>query len=417
MKQYDEIRACRFCNHELTRERSVLFGYHPLPNNLYTTQRESLKADRYPIRVFVCARCHAAQLGHTVDPEVMFRNYYYRSGISGSYKEHCKLLYKIFEEQTKKSSWRTGTALAPIFLDIAGNDGTLLSVFKKEWMKSSDLQPLLINVDPALSFEQHNEKLGIIQKFDYWGFRAAAQLGVPAVITATNVFAHVDDPEGFLLACKMVMNYDTVLIIEFPYYPNLLLENQIDTIYTEHLSYLSLSPVIRLIEKVGLKLLNVTQTPIHGGSVALTIGKSGAYPVNQASFAKLLYDEMFSYSVESLRNARAAYDSNLLLLKSIIKDYKRPIGFGAGAKATMTISHMGKEYDGLSYVIDDTPEKADKYIPCTPIQIKSRDFIDKYDPDLIVILQWNVAQEIIKSLPGYKGKFAYLSVEEGVKVV
>lgn len=391
--------ACRVCGSEKLSQYLDL-GLMPLSNNLCDTQKE--EAIRYPLKVLLCEDCALSQLSIVIDPEILFGHYVYRSSISQGYVDHCRQMAKDLKE-------KYGLNENSFHIDIAGNDGALLHEFKQEigYYKC-------LNVDPAKNLYEHNEAQGIRMFCKFWGIEAADHListdwPKADLITATNVFAHVDNVREFIEAVKMTLKPSGVLVMEFPYLIDFIENNEFDTIYFEHLSYFSIAPLYRLCKEVGLKVIEVEKQEIHGGSVRVTIGYGESNNTPEA----LMLNEMSSgyHNIETYHQwankiARVIYKfrNNIMKLK---KEGNKIAGFAASAKGNTLLNCAGIGYSDIDYLVDETPEKIGKFSPGTGIPIVSMDSFKKAVPDYLVILSWNFADEIIKKCQeaGYKGKF------------
>jgi SAM-dependent methyltransferase len=209
----------------------------PLSNSLASTREEALLSKQFPLKVLFCEDCFLSQLSIVIDPEVMFSNYVYRSSINKGYVEHCRKMAKDLKVKYKLNQ-------ASFMLDIAGNDCALLKEFQKEIGLS------VLNVDPAKNLIKIclDDDIPAISKF--WGIDTAKQIigkeGRADLITATNVFAHCDDVKGFIEAAKYALKPNGVLVLEFPYLVDFIEKVEFDTIYFEHLSYFSITPLYKL---------------------------------------------------------------------------------------------------------------------------------------------------------------------------
>ncbi|MDH5242109.1 MAG: methyltransferase domain-containing protein, partial [Gammaproteobacteria bacterium] len=216
-----EVTHCRIC--DSTDLLNYLdLGLLPLANNLAANARDAKEMQRYPMQVQFCRDCSLSQLTVVIDPRKMFSNYAYRSSISKAYLEHCRAMARSLGDSL-------GLKRGDLVVDIAGNDGALLSVFKDE------LGVSVVNVDPAENLAAIAEAQGVPTITKFWGPEAADQViaehGRPALITATNVFAHVDDVRGFVRAAKNCLAEDGTLMLEFPYGVDFIEHREFDTIY------------------------------------------------------------------------------------------------------------------------------------------------------------------------------------------
>lgn len=397
---YKQHTNCRVCGSDKLTEYLDL-GMMPLSNNLLSMPTDY--PNRYPLKVLFCEECSLSQLSIVIDPETLFGHYVYRSSISQGYKDHCsKMAIELKEKyQLNENSFH---------IDIAGNDGALLSEFKK-----SINYYKCLNIDPARNLVEHNENNGIRQFTAFWGYEAAKHLintGWPKadLITATNVFAHVDNVKEFLEACKMVLADTGVIVLEFPYLIDFIEKVEFDTIYFEHLSYFSIRPLTKLCYDAGLHINCITRQDIHGGSVRVEIGKQDLSITDIAIFMDCEYLAGY-YSIKQYKDF--AYKVSIIIrnfhsrIKALKQQGKTIAGFAASAKGNTLLNCAGITYEEIGYIVDQTPEKIGKYSPGTNILIVDMPYLIKYEPDYLVILSWNFANEIIKKCrdAGYRGKF------------
>jgi ubiquinone/menaquinone biosynthesis C-methylase UbiE len=393
---YKEHKVCRVCGSDkLTKY--IDLGMLPLSNNLCETQTE--EAPTYPLQVMLCEKCSLSQLSIVVDQELLFGNYVYRSSISAGYVDHCRQMAKELKQLYKLTS-------RSFRIDIAGNDGCLLREFKDE------IGLGILNIDPAKNLITLCQSRGIPSLSFFWSLANAKMIehefGKADLITATNVFAHVDNVNDFMQGVKYLLKPETgVLVLEFPYLIDFIEKNEFDTIYFEHLSYFSIYPLVYLCAQVGLNVMKVEKQNIHGGTVRVHIGfQDGDESVNEYLDRELDYKNIAPYTVFS-NNANA-----------IIKDFKHSIdnlkfyeakiaAFAASAKGNTLLNCAGITTKQIDYIVDQTPEKLGKYSPGTHIPILPMAALIVNQPDYLVILSWNFASEIIDKCKksGYKGKF------------
>jgi dTDP-4-dehydrorhamnose reductase/SAM-dependent methyltransferase len=393
---------CRVCGStNLTKYLDL--GLMPLANNLEFTAQRAKAKEKFPLQVLFCEYCSLSQLSVVIDPEKMFSYYTYRSSVNGGYVKHCR---KMAEDLKKKFN------LSPesFMIDIAGNDGTLLNQFRDE------IGLKVLNIDPATNLVSIAEAQGIESLADFWGERVAGTVleshGKADLITATNVFAHVDNVREFIRSAKILLKEDGVLVLEFPYLVDFIENYEFDTIYFEHLSYFSVLPIIKLCESTGMRVISVEKQNIHGGTIRVTISHEESTIKTQDSVYEFIgmerrlgYDRIEKYSNWSIvvNGIIDDFATKLLILK---KQGYKIAGFAASAKGNTLLNSAGATTDIIKYIADETPEKIGKYSPGTGIPIVNKQQIVKDPPDYIVILSWNFKDEIIEKLNKiYKGKY------------
>ena len=395
--------TCRVCGYADLRKYLDL-GMMPLANNLEDDPQAAKSIDRYPLQVSFCSECSLSQTSVIIDPSKLFGHYTYRSSISAGYVVHCR-------EMAKSIQAKLDLQASDLVLDIAGNDGALLSEFKDE------LGVRVINVDPAENICAIAEERGVPSIVDFWSMDVARQVldahGKPKLITATNVFAHVDDVRSFLSAVSHCLGDEGVLLLEFPYVIDFIEHLEFDTVYFEHLSYVGLKPVMQLAAGAGMQVFDVEKHDIHGGSLRVFIANEGNYDVSAA------VDHFFKAEKKGGYHGFARYESwsediddligKLALQLGQLREHGASIAaFGAAAKGNTLLNACRLNTGVIQYIVDDTPEKIGKFSPGTGIPIVDRSRLLEDAPDYLVILAWNFAEEIIESLADYRrgaGKF------------
>ncbi|MBT8101355.1 MAG: class I SAM-dependent methyltransferase [Gammaproteobacteria bacterium] len=391
-----EITHCRICgNDKLVKYLDL--GMMPLANNLADSVAEAKAMQRYPMQVLYCRDCSLSQLSVVIDPRELFSKYAYRSSINRAYLRHCR-------EMAVSVGDSLGLREDDLVVDIAGNDGALLSVFKDE------LDVRVVNVDPAENLAAIADAAGVPTITSFWGAdvarRVVSEYGRPKLITATNVFAHVDNVRDFVAAAKDCLDDDGALMLEFPYGVDFIEHREFDTIYFEHLSYVLLRPVNRLVKTVDMQIFDVQKQNIHGGSVRVFIGKQDAHearPSVAEFIAKEATDGYHDVAVyENWNNEiRALIDDLVSQISNLRKGGAKIAGFAASAKGNTLLNACQFDSSTIDYIVDDTPEKIGKFSPGTGIPIVDRTVLADDPPDYLVILAWNFAELIIASTSEY----------------
>lgn len=391
---YKKHNCCRVCkSYNLVPYLDL--GNMPLSNNLLPAGRLWNSAPSYPLEVLFCEDCSLSQLSIVVPPEQMFTNYVYRSSISKDFRDHCR-------------KWAEETTLSPgaLHVDIAGNDGALLEQFKAVHNHQ------VINVDPAKNLTAICEAKGITVVPEFWSSQVASAFEDSVdLITATNVFAHCDDVYDFLSACKIALKRNGRLILEFPYLIDFIENVEFDTIYHEHLSYFSISPLLKLCRRVGLSLLSVEAQAIHGGSVRVTIGEYGLPDpsvnafVNREMTGGFYWIGTYLKWAERVRETIKQFEEGI---RNILRTETRFIaGFAASAKGNTLLNSAGFTYNHIRFIVDETPEKQGLFTPGGGIPVVPMDHLIRSQPPYLVILSWNFADSIMEKCraAGYQGKF------------
>lgn len=391
---YKEHKKCRVCGSDKLTEYLDL-GELPLSNNLATSVLDPIHFERYPLKVLFCENCSLSQLSIVVNPEVLFSNYVYRSSISQGYKYHCRNMAFYLKD-------RFGLSEESFHIDIAGNDCALLGEFR-DVVKGE-----ILNIDPAKNLAGICMSANIPVLNEFWGLDTAQKLlrsgyGKADLITATNVFAHVDDVKDFIKGVKHILKEDGHLVLEFPYLVNFIEEKEFDTVYFEHLSYFLISPLMKLCLDEQLNIERVEKHPIHGGSVRVIIGNGDS----DETVDLFIHNEEKYRSIEPYIEFSKSIEKFINEFRSKVSGIKNLAAFAASAKGNTLLNSAGIVLGKVRYIVDETPEKIGKFSPGTFIPIVSFRELVRTPPDFLLILSWNFSDEIIEKCRevGYKGKF------------
>ena len=396
-------QKCRACGSDnLTKYLDL--GPMPLSNNLENTSLSAKLSERFPLQVLFCNTCSLSQLSVVVDPKVMFSNYVYRSSVNKPYVDHCRKMAKKLAEyySLSKNSFH---------IDIAGNDGTLLKEFKEE------IGLKVLNIDPASNLAAIAESQGIPTIADFWCDRVVDEVidkhGKADLITATNVFAHVNDIRDFLINVGLVLKKDGILVIECPYIINHLEGLEYNQTYFEHLSYMSVTPLVILCDQVDLKIIDATKQDIHGGTIRIIIAKKISDLRILPHVQNILEEEENKgyNTIEKYKNWAKLVEQNIEEGMDKILEIKRKgakiAGIAASAKGNTLLNSMQLSTDIIDAIVDETSEKIGKFSPGTGIPIVHKRYFEKESPDYCVILAENFKEPLIKKAreAGFKGKF------------
>jgi len=385
MSNVRELNSCLCC--ENTDIRTILdLGNQPLANTYHNG--ESLEV--FPLKLNLCQNCWHLQLSHAVDPDLMFKNYLYVSGTSNTLRDYFDKFVDITLEYNRN---------AKNVLDIACNDGSQLDSYKKKNLKT-------YGIDPAENLYTISKEKGHDIVVDYFTTDSVKKFQNTKfdIITAQNVFAHNTYPLEFLKTCKDILSEDGNLFIQTSQ-ANMVVNNEFDTIYHEHISFFNTFSMMKLVEKAGLYLNDVIKTDIHGTSYVFVISKSKNEKNNiQKDVESLLKNKLnttITYIQYALNAYKITYD-----LKEKLEEYKENgyslIGYGAAAKGN-TLLNFGKIK--LDYIVDDNPLKCGLLTPGMNIEIKSPNFISTIDKNTKVVfvpLAWNFYNEIRGKIKSYR---------------
>jgi len=396
---------CRHCNAEL-KLPLIDLGSAP-PSNAYLTEQTLHTPEKwFPLRVLVCQSCWLVQTEDFAQAEELFdEDYAYFSSFSTSWLEHAEQYVK---DMTKRFSLDKHSHV----IEVAANDGYLLQYVKKCNIPCTGIEPTTSTANAA------REK-GIDVLEEFFGVKLAQQLveqGKQADLTvANNVLAHVPDINDFVAGFSILLKPNGVATFEFPHLLKLVNGNQFDTIYHEHFSYLSLAALETIFKENGLQIFDVEEHTTHGGSLRLFAQRSdmGVQIVSEQVIelrkreidAGMDSDNFYKNFQEK---ANIVKDDLLNFLITAKKNGKKVVAYGAAAKGNTLMNYAGIRPDLLSYVVDRSPSKQGKYMPGSRIPIHTEQFLKDDKPDYVLILPWNLKNEVIKQLSYIKengGKF------------
>ncbi len=395
--------TCRLC-HGPNLTQVLSLAPTPPANAFVSEDQLSEPQATFPLDVFFCEDCHHVQLLDVVDPAVLFENYVYVSGTSPVFVKH-------FEDYAGFILDRYAPPPGSLVFDIGSNDGTLLKAFKKAGYK-------VLGVDPAKDIAGKATADGIETISGFFSPDMAEDIlckhGAASVITANNVFAHIDDLGGVLDGVRSLLADDGVFVFEVSYLVDVFEHTLFDTIYHEHLAYHALGPLVTFMQAHDMELIGATRVASHGGSLRAVAGpKTGSRPV-EASVNELIDLEraMGLNKAETYRDFGIRIDVLKAELSTLLRAKKaenRTIAaFGAPAKATTLMYHFGIGPDVIDFIVDDSPLKQGLYSPGMHIPVVPSSAIYDKKPDDVVILAWNFAVPIMEKHKDFKasgGKF------------
>jgi SAM-dependent methyltransferase len=358
----------------------------------------------YPLPVVICSGCGLVQLGHVVSPEILYRrDYPYESSITRTGRNH----WSEFANTTVKS---LGLGSNDLVVDIGSNVGTLLEAFRAAGTR-------ILGVDPASNIVRIAEKRGVETINEFFSEdvarRIASEHGKAATITGTNVYAHVDDLAAFMRAIDILLTPGGVFIFEAPYLVNLINHLEYDTIYHEHLSYLSVKPLIAFVQRFEMEVFDIQERDIHGGSFRVFISRKGKMPISPVVAEFLTREEKLGlYDLGQLQKFSAAVSQNredlTWLLKSLKHEGKRICAVSAPAKGMTLLNYCRIGTDTLDFVTEKSTLKIGRFTPGAHIPVVPDDELLQQNPDYALLLAWNFAEELMENLKDYRqrgGKF------------
>ena len=393
------VKKCQISNSK-NLESLIFLGYLPPVNTLRKIGSTPEEEISFPAELLFCRKSKLAQLGCIVDKEILFPyTYPYTSSTTKILRDNFADLY----EHTKKIIELSKNDL---IIDIGSNDGNLLSNFKKNHK--------VLGVTPE-KIGKLAIKRGIPTIIDYFNNKVSSKIlkryGKAKVITATNVFAHIDDINSIVKSILKTLKPDGIFVSESHYLLPLIQTLQYDTIYHEHLRYYSLESLNYLFKKHNLEIIDTKEIPTHGGSIRVYAARKGIFRISN-NVTKQLQKEKKYLNKKSFLNFKKKVVSSKINLFNIIKKIKdsnkKIFGVGAPSRASTLINYLGLDQDIIDCVLEiNGSYKIGNYIPGTKIPILNENILSKQKPDYLLLFSWHIKNELKKNLKkkGYKGKF------------
>lgn len=399
------VKCCRMCE----SERLALFldlGKTPPADQFLHKQQLIEHRESYPLELAVCEDCGLIQLNYVVPPEILYcDDYPYESSTTAAGRKH----WAEFARTTSRSLGLTSNDLV---VDIGSNVGVLLQMFKQEGAT-------VFGVDPAANIAAIAHKNGIETLAAFFNIASAKEIvgrvGQASVITATNVFAHINDLDDLMRAVLLLLNERGSFIIEAPYFLELLHNLEYDTIYHEHLSYLSIKPLTRFFRKFGMEIYDVQLRDIHGGSIRLFVRRMGSsdQPV-AAIVGQMVANEEREriYELDTLKRFAQNVAENRKALRALLISLKKSgskiAAVSAPAKGMTLLNYCSLDTELIDFVTEKSKLKIGRYTPGTHIEVVPDEMLLTHKPDYALLLAWNFAEEIMSNLREYSdlgGKF------------
>lgn len=386
---------CRHCSEPIDLQ-FVDLGSAP-PSNAYLSSEQLTQVERwFPLRVVVCQRCWLVQTEDFAAAEELFdAEYAYFSGFSSSWVSHCE---RYIDEMVARFSLRTDQHV----VEVAANDGTLLKFAADKGLRTTGIEPTHATAEAARA-----RGLTIVEEFLGLtsGQEICAEHGPADLIAANNVLAHVPDINSFAAGIAALLSAEGVVTFEFPHLVNLVELNQFDTIYHEHFSYLSLISVTSILHRAGLRIFDVEELTTHGGSLRVFAQheQSGTQPVSPRVAAMVAnetaigvttieYYSGFQHAVEQVKGQALRFLLDAADRGEIVAAY------GAAAKGNTLLNYAGVRPDFIRYVVDRNPAKVGRWMPGSRIPIVDEAILSTDAPDYLVILPWNLRDEVTTQL-------------------
>jgi SAM-dependent methyltransferase len=377
----------------------------PLANSFIPPERVNSMEPFYPLRALVCGNCFLVQLEEFETPEQIFSDYAYFSSYSTSWLEHSR-------RYAEQMIARLGLDDSSQVVEIASNDGYLLQFFR-------DREVAVLGIEPAGNVAQVAIDKGISTVVEFFGEDVARSLvgeSAADLLLGNNVLAHVPDLNDFVAGMKILLKPGGVITMEFPHLMRLIQDNQWDTIYHEHFSYFSFLTVSSVFEAHGLRLFDVEELPTHGGSLRIYGAHAEDAEKPESAAARELrerereagYGRLDTY----LGYGRRVEQDKRQILRFLIElkeQGRRVVAYGAPAKGNTLLNYCGLRSDFIDYTCDLNPHKQGHFLPGSHIPIRSPEEIRADKPDVVLILPWNLKDEIIEQLSFIRewgGRFA-----------
>jgi len=383
-------KRCRFCDTELTRT-FVDLGRSPLANSLLSADDIDRSEPTYPLHVYVCERCLLVQVQELAPAANIFSDYLYFSSYSQLWLDHCR----DYAECTAK---RYRLDAGSLVVEVASNDGYLLQYFKERGIG-------VLGVEPAANVAKAAQDKGIATEVAFFGAETARRLRAAGksadLMAANNVLAHVPDLHDFVSGFKILLKPHGTATFEFPHVLRLIEQNQFDTIYHEHFSYFSFHVVDKVFAKHGLRIYDVELLSTHGGSLRIFVCHDNAPFARTGKVDDVIAAE-HAAGLDRLEGyagfAKSVVDIKCGLLGFLIEARnagKSVVGYGAPAKGNTLLNYCGVGRELLAYTVDISPHKQGRYLPGVQIPIHAPEHIFETKPDFVIILPWNIKEEIM----------------------
>ena len=395
--------ACRVCGGTDLRMFLAL-GPTPLANSFLSCESGFDNEPSYPLDVYFCDGCSLVQLLDVIDPEVLFRDYIYVTGTSDTIAKHNVGYAQAVVDMLDLGPNDT-------VVEVASNDGSLLERFRDHGVRT-------LGVEPATNIAEMARAKGIETVNEFFNGETALSIrdshGPAKAVIGNNVLAHVDELKDFFHGFKRLLSEDGLAIVEVPYLGELLDGLEYDTIYHEHLCYFSVNSLIRLCDEVGLSVARIDKVPVHGGSLRVYAGRRQLYGphADQALDLAEREKELGMTSFQRYAGFAERVEGNRAAIKSLLQDLKSAgktvAGYGAPAKGNTLLNYCGIDTSLIPYTVDKSDLKVGKFTPGMHLPVLEPSALLDRQPDYVMILAWNFAEEIMKQQNEYRargGKF------------
>jgi D-mycarose 3-C-methyltransferase len=398
LNNYRLEQKCRICSGKNLKIILDL-GEQPPANSFIDQNELNFTESKFPLRLFWCKDCYLVQLLDIVDKEYLFKNYFYMTSASKPIVDHFKkYAQEVYEEFLEGKN-------DPFVVEIGSNDGSLLSEFKK-------LGTRILGIEPATNLSNLANQSNITTKNTFFSSQVSKEIVKSrnaSVVVANNVIAHVEDLQDLMYGIKILIGNNGVFIFEVPYLVDLIKKLEFDTIYHEHLSYFSILPLLKLVEKFGLEIFDIRKQLVHGGTLRIFVSKKGNYSINNS--VKIFLSEEHTLGLDNIEfyhkfstNVKELKKNLIELLTQLKKENKLLFGYGASAKGNVLLNYCNIDNHILEYIVDTTPLKQGKYTPGTHIPVFSPEKIVHNTENIALLLAWNYKSEILEKEKKFREK-------------
>lgn len=390
IKDYKLINECRLCNGKI--KDIIHFGNVALGNNLEKNISKAKKSRKYPLSINKCIECNHFQLSASVDPKILYAtNYTYLSGIGTSFLKH----FDTYSDWLIKKIHLNKNDL---ILDIGSNDGTCLSFFKKKGIR-------VLGIDPAKLASNIANKNGLNTINKFFDLQSKKYIekkyGNPKVITSHNVLAHIDNIQNTFKLAYDLLQDNGYLCFEVGYFKNVIENKFFDTIYHEHLDYHHANPLIKMLNKIGFSVKEISTNKIQGGTIRILSKKSKFVKNNkQVSIFCLSEKKSILYREKSIVNAFDKFFKNGKKIQRFFEENKdkKIIGYGAPTKAVLLNKIININNDYIDFTLEDNLLKSNKYLPTSGVKIVKFDYNLLNGVDYMFVYAWNFSKDIMQKI-------------------
>jgi SAM-dependent methyltransferase len=382
---------CRHCGQELTHEFIDLFNSPP-SNSYLTLEQLNEPETLYPLKILICDKCFLVQIDEYKKSEEIFNSSYaYFSSYSTTWLDHARNYVNMITDRLNLNE-------SSLVIEVASNDGYLLQYFKEKNIPCLGIEPSTSTAQAA-----RQKGIGVIEQF--FTANLAETLKKADLILGNNVLAHVPDINDFVKGLKSALKPSGTITMEFPHILNLIQLNQFDTIYHEHFSYLSLLTVQTIFKSQGLKIYDVEELSTHGGSLRIYAAHCGNESIKIKNHVDVLIDKEKAAGLNTIEGYQG-FEKKAQEIKWAFFDFllkvkhkgKKIAAYGAAAKGNTFLNYCGIKPDAIPFIVDSSPHKQHKFMPLSHIPIVAEETIKNEKPDYIIILPWNLKEEITQQL-------------------